>query len=350
MKMNPIIHEKDQQTSSLELAKFLPHIQQHFLRPNKLIYYIDFTLSELIGDATLVLASRVQNWSAAQAIYILVSVFFLFRASIFVHEAYHSGKHIKGFVLYYNLLHGFMHKLPYYCYTPHRHHHSPETYGTLNDPEYEILGDKPASYNIVIAPIFMMAILPLYHIIRWGILPIIFPFIGSKAREAIYENASTAAMNRKFKRKKPSEAEKKEWYIEDAGCVIYSIIFAWLIYADILPLRIAVLWYITLYLLSVANFYRVMMNHRFFTGFEGTNHKQQIIDSITLPISAFNALFHPVGSGYHALHHMFPQIPYHNLGKAHRWLIKTLPENHPYRVTVVRNYFTGVKELLDKKF
>jgi len=39
----------------------------------------------------------------------------------------------------------------------------------------------------------------------------------------------------------------------------------------------------------------------------------------------------PVGLRYHALHHYFPGIPYHNLGFAYQRLITSLPEAAGYR-------------------
>jgi fatty acid desaturase len=47
---------------------------------------------------------------------------------------------------------------------------------------------------------------------------------------------------------------------------------------------------------------------------------------------------------------MFPQIPYHNIGKAHRLLMKELPETHPYRMTLITSYATGMGHLLKKTF
>jgi fatty acid desaturase len=40
-----------------------------------------------------------------------------------------------------------------------------------------------------------------------------------------------------------------------------------------------------------------------------------------------------VGLRYHALHHLFPSLPYHNLGRAHQRLMAELPTDSPYRLT-----------------
>ncbi len=41
-------------------------------------------------------------------------------------------------------------------------------------------------------------------------------------------------------------------------------------------------------------------------------------------------LWAPVGLRYHATHHLFPSMPYHSLGEAHRRLTRGLPDNTVY--------------------
>jgi fatty acid desaturase len=55
------------------------------------------------------------------------------------------------------------------------------------------------------------------------------------------------------------------------------------------------------------------------------------VDSIDTPGAVWTELWAPVGLRYHALHHYFPGIPYHNLGLAYRRLITSLPEAAGYR-------------------
>ncbi len=348
--MYKILVEKDDQTSSLGLAKYLSHIREHFFAPNPYLFYTDFTLSALAGDFCLFRAIETPGWIASRLLWIFISALCMFRATVFLHEAYHLGKHLRGFVWWYNLLHGFTHKLPFYCYTPHRYHHLPETYGTINDPEYEALSTKPLWYSLFVAPCGVMAILPVFMLVRWGIMPAILPFIGTKARDAIYARASTLAMNPSYVRPVPSVSERRAWYGEDMGCLIYSVAWGWLIYVKLLPWQSVGIWYAVFYLVAVLNYYRVLISHRYFTELNATTHKQQVLDSGTLLWSPLNSWLYPVGLRYHALHHMFPQIPYHHMGEAHKWLMLTLPPDHPYRLTVSKGYFIALKGLLIKKF
>ena len=52
-----------------------------------------------------------------------------------------------------------------------------------------------------------------------------------------------------------------------------------------------------------------------------------------------------VGLRFHALHHLFPSLPYHNLAKAHRRLMKELPANSPYRLTESPSLTASLAEL-----
>jgi Fatty acid desaturase len=59
---------------------------------------------------------------------------------------------------------------------------------------------------------------------------------------------------------------------------------------------------------------------------------EQIQDSNTVAgHSPLTVLLFPVGLRYHCLHHLFPGLPYHSMGIAHRRLMAQLPADFPYR-------------------
>lgn len=346
--MLPILHSKTDETCELSLAKILPNIG-HFFAVNKFRFALDLTLCAIIGNYFLIIASYEALFSALQLLYVFIASVLLFRATAFMHEAYHQTKNMKWFQNYYNLVHGFLHKIPSYGYDDHRFHHSPQTYGTRKDPEYETLGSKP-KLLVMFLPLFGMLLFAVFIAFRWVLIPFLLPFIGAKGRNLIYRYASTFAMCPQYVRDEPTESERLTWYQQDFGCALYTLATAALIYSGVLPTQILVVWVITLYFIALINFYRVALNHRYFTEFDQTTHKGQVLDSVTLPLTIFNAMFYPLGLGYHALHHMFPQIPYHNMGKVHNYLMENLPPDHPYRATCVKNYLSGFNQLLNKKF
>ena len=48
------------------------------------------------------------------------------------------------------------------------------------------------------------------------------------------------------------------------------------------------------------------------------------------PPGLLPALWAPVGLRYHALHHLLPGVPYHNLGEAHRRIASALDAKSLY--------------------
>ena len=90
------------------------------------------------------------------------------------------------------------------------------------------------------------------------------------------------------------------------------------------------------------NVIRGNMEHRYYSDMEPLTHKQMVLDTVTIPRNLLTMVLFPIGLTYHALHHMFAQIPYHNMDKAHDWLMINLPADHPYRATLIPNLRTGM--------
>ena len=64
---------------------------------------------------------------------------------------------------------------------------------------------------------------------------------------------------------------------------------------------------------------------------------EQYLDSINIPGNfLLTPLWAPVGLRYHATHHLFMSMPYHNLGTAQRRLVTGLTDNTQY-IKTVRN-------------
>lgn len=92
------------------------------------------------------------------------------------------------------------------------------------------------------------------------------------------------------------------------------------------------------YLLAVAlvsmNNIRTLGAHRWVGDGRELSFEEQLLDSVNYPHRPWvTELWGPVGTRYHAIHHLFPSMPYHNLGIAHRRLMAGLPEDSIYRET-----------------
>lgn len=62
------------------------------------------------------------------------------------------------------------------------------------------------------------------------------------------------------------------------------------------------------------------------------SRQEQIQDSTSIVDGGFSIVTD--SSSFHALHHWFPNIPYHALADAHEELLRILPEEHYYRKTL----------------
>ncbi len=60
-------------------------------------------------------------------------------------------------------------------------------------------------------------------------------------------------------------------------------------------------------------------------------------------------LLFPMAIQYHALHHLFPSLPYHNLAPAHTYLMATLPKDSPYRDLQQTSWWSVARNLLRKE-
>jgi fatty acid desaturase len=74
---------------------------------------------------------------------------------------------------------------------------------------------------------------------------------------------------------------------------------------------------------------------------------EQMLDSVVMDNDSLLAiLINPLGLRYHATHHLFPSLPYHNLRTAHKRLMAQLPADSPYRQTVERSVWAVLFDLV----
>ena len=96
-------------------------------------------------------------------------------------------------------------------------------------------------------------------------------------------------------------------------------------------------------ILSVLKFYS---GHRWLGDRAPMTVLEQLRDTTTIPGGPWTELWAPLGLRYHALHHLFPAMPYHSLGVAHRRLMRELPPDSPYHATIRSSLFGVLRELV----
>jgi fatty acid desaturase len=104
--------------------------------------------------------------------------------------------------------------------------------------------------------------------------------------------------------------------------------------------------YLTGVVVVLINSIRTLGAHRFFNDGREMTFVEQLLDSVNYPRRPIlTGLWAPVGLRFHALHHLFPSLPYHNLAEAHRRLMAELPADSPYRSTEESSLWSALGRL-----
>jgi fatty acid desaturase len=318
--------------SSAQFLRQARSIINDLYRHNPVIYWADFLGSLTVGYAAAI-AYLTLDVLAVQIVCFLIAGFALYRVSLFMHEIVHFRKgEMPFFSVAWNVLAGIPLLTPTFLYEPHREHHSSHHYGTDKDGEYLPLGNGPLSdIGFFMGQVFVQ---PIFVAFRFTVMTPI-SFLHPKIRQWVLERMSSFVIDWRFRREIPENAPRHWWAVMDVLCSIR----AWMIFAAPLAglapwTRIPALYFLATFILFL-NYLRTLAAHRYRSEGEPMSHVDQLLDSVDVTGDlVITELLCPVGLRYHALHHLFPSVPYHNLGIAHRRLMAQLPEDSPYRKVV----------------
>ena len=127
---------------------------------------------------------------------------------------------------------------------------------------------------------------------------------------------------------------------------IWAIGLLVLVAAGIVPLRAFLIFLGVASGTMFLNQVRTLVAHLWENDGEPMSVTAQYLDSVNVPPPAtLPVLWAPVGLRYHALHHLLPGVPYHNLGEAHRRLCTELGEDSPYHESSYRRMSKLVRRL-----
>jgi fatty acid desaturase len=275
----------------------------------------------------------------------IVAVFALYRSVIFVHELVHLRK--KDFELYriiWNLIAGLPLMVPSFTYYGvHGDHHKKDLYGTDKDGEYVAFGiGHPFK---IIGYVFLSFILPAVFLARFALLaPLSWVF--PPLRKIIWQGASSLTIDLNYKRPPATKRDGKYWWLQEIGACLYAWTAIVLIYLQILPVKFLILWYAVALAIFIMNSFRTLGAHAYLNEADNImSIREQFVDSVDVKGGLLTALWAPVGLRFHATHHLFPNMPYHNLGKAHRRLTNELSDNRLYVAATRRSFFHAMQLL-----
>ena len=297
--------------------------------PKSTIYWADMLGSALLGYAALFAAMLVRpTWFAVGCG--LVAIISLYRAGSFIHELTHIKKGaVRGFRFAWNLLVGVPLLVPSFMYEGvHNQHHAKRYYGTENDPEYLPL----ALMHPWTLPVFLIAaaLAPIGMLIRFGILAPL-SMLSPKLRSVVVGRYSGLQINPKFVRPKPEGEFARDWAWQETAASAWAIALLVMVATGIIPMRAFLIFLGVSAGVMFLNQVRTLVAHLWENDGEPMSVTAQFLDSVNVPPpGTLPVLWAPVGLRYHALHHLLPGVPYHNLGEAHRRLCSELESGSPY--------------------
>lgn len=313
--------------------------------PNPVQYWLDFLASMLCfygGFAIVVLAPLAFPPKLGA---LAVSVLGLYRAGLFIHELAHfpPGR-MPGFRMAWNLCCGFPMLMPDFLYESHVHHHRRTAYGTADDGEYLPWGRPGGRPAILFFVTSSLLALPT-GAVRFGILGPL-SWLSPVLRRRVVTSASSLAVDMSYRRPLPTPAQDRRWRRHEAAVFVYLCAVLVGVLAGPVPAGWVLLLYLIASMAMLLNSFRTLAAHRYRSAGALMAMTEQLLDSVNYPRQAWlNELWAPVGLRFHALHHLFPGIPYHSLAAAHARLLRLLPAGSHYRRTEGRGLATSLRAL-----
>jgi len=318
------------------------------LKRNMTIYWLDFliTFGVLLVSAFYTVFA---DFGLLKVLSFSIAVLTAYRCASFIHEVVHLSTRDasqKRFAWFWNMTFGVPFLSPSYLYNSHLEHHLLNKYGTVEDPEYAPL-QKTGALNctwFVLEHAFSIPGKVVIHLLLNPFKRLMPAWLAERLHKSLYP----FAINNDYQpsnRSKPKSA-MDIWTMR--LCTVMVYVYVVLFAGGILPIKILLTFACIVIVAMALNGVRTLVAHRYFNAeLETLSAQQQLADSVNLTgIPPFlGELLAPVGLRFHALHHLFPDMPYHNLARAHDLLMAAVPEDDTYRETN-DGFFPALKKLV----
>ena len=317
-----------------------------FFRVSPLRYWIDFLVSLTVAylAAAVFLSAPLGSW--IQLAVFPVAIFWLYRLGSLIHEVCHLAQHeMPFFKAAWNACAGVVTLTPSPFFTRHhRDHHSQRFYGTPEDPEYVanvMEGGNPAS---LAGYTLHVLVFPALVFLRFLLAPL--SFLHPRLREWTLRRASALTFNRRYDRRLTA-ADRRAILAVEIPCFLRALLIPTLVVAGLTPWTRIPLLYALAVGTVLLNQGRQLADHHFAGDGTPVDLEGHIVDSCNFPAhDPLTLLFFPISIRFHALHHLFPSLPYHNLAAAHAHLAATLPADSPYHALERPNWWSVARSTL----
>jgi fatty acid desaturase len=328
------------------LAQEARRLTDDLVRPSPAVYWTDLSISAAVvfgGLALAIMGEGALRWIGAAA-----AVPALYRALSFIHELTHlRDDEVPGFRIAWNALIGVPFLVPSFLYEGvHNVHHLPRCYGTADDPEYLPLarGRRRALLGFVA----VAALAPVGSMLRFAVLAPL-SLIAPGFRETVVARFSAMVINPAFQRKDVAFARTAAWRAQEAACWLWSWTLIGLATSGGIALRAVLTGAAILSATTVLNQLRTLVAHAWDGDGEPMTLEAQVMDSVNVPPPGWLPLvWAPVGLRYHALHHLAPRVPYHNLAEAHRRLAMELAPGSAYHAAQYGGMGPALRQLFER--
>ena len=311
---------------------------------NMKIYWLDFLSTYALFIAGVFLA--ITQAGLLSIIGIVIGALAAYRCGSFMHEVVHFSpqeRQQQRFRYGWNILFGIPFITASILYMSHLEHHRTSNFGTKNDPEY--LPIKNRSYaNLLKFIVSDVLTPPTLVILRTFLRPLLW--ISPQLRSFMGDRGSALIINSAYT---PTRSVKPDMFDKIAMTFSSLLLYLYLtvIFTGLIPLLVALKIFAVIFISLFINGVRTLVAHRFNNhSLETLDKEAQLLDSInivTTPLAGI--LFAPVGLRFHALHHMLPTLPYHDLAEAHARLMKALPADDTYHAVNIPTILQAFVEL-----
>jgi fatty acid desaturase len=337
-----MIHSSSGDLGKAEIQSAALLIKDLF-RPDPRQYWRELAFAGTLAWGSAALAIARVGGIGCTIVSIAAAAVFWHRATVMVHELAHQRRDaIPGFHLAWNLLIGVPWMFPSAFYEGvHSAHHRRTSFGTQDDPEYLQLGGNLWLLGCYLATAFVLFPLLALRFLVLTPLSWCFPSLG----RLLFRHGSSYMINLHYGRKTTAVERRR---LQIWGAVIAAAWWALIVFCIVVEASPwwLIVWYAIHTSTSLINRMRMMTAHHFRSDGHATDLLGQVSDSIDAPAGCWAELWAPLGLRYHALHHLFPTLPFHAMPTAYRRLHGGLPADSVYRRSTGAGWFPTAVKLL----
>jgi fatty acid desaturase len=315
-------------------------------RPKPVIYWLDFLFHVTLGWAAFIVLVRAPAMSGLGIGAGAVAVLALYRAVIFTHEIAHMKR--GTFVLFrfvWNATCGLPLLAPSFLYDGvHNDHHLRKIYGTHADGEYLPFSRRPR--RTIIGFVLLVFVVPALFAVRFVLL-VPLSLASKRLGRVVWERMSSLTIDPDYRRPVAARRDDRFWRLQEVGACLYAVTAIGLVVFGIWPVSVLIAWYVVSMLIALVNTLRTLAAHAYRNpGERPLTRAEEFLDSVNVPgIPFVTSLWAPVGLRFHATHHLFPSLPYHELARAHRVLSQGLADNRLYLAASRRGLCYALSQL-----